>query len=106
MINQGDLGDFGILSAKDADYISHNQIDDMDKTIMHVEILVNNFIARAALKNKTETCITLDNLSFNTADTLVTVKKLLEDLGYDVVLEIISCSLLSKKTIFMFKISW
>ena len=34
MINQGDLGDFGILSAKDADYISHNQIDDMDKAIM------------------------------------------------------------------------
>ena len=106
MINQGDLGDFGILSAKDADYISHNQIDDKDKAIMHIEILVNDFKATAALKNETETCVTLDNLSFDTADTLVTVKKLLEDLGYDVVLEVISCNLLPKKTIFILKISW
>lgn len=106
MINRFDMDDFGILSAKKADYIAHNRMEINDKTDMAMSLLFQNAIAYACLHNETTANIPLEKVSVTATEVVLRCKHLFEELGYEVAVTAIQIACDSEHITFNIKISW
>lgn len=105
MISTHDMFGFGILSAKSADYLTSNKMSKEDKKILTTLDFLNSTIKLAALDNKTfaeyPMVFTLEEV-----DIMNAARALLEEIGYDIELEVLTTPIQPQKAIYNFKIRW
>lgn len=106
MLTPQDLLNFGMPSAKDADYLASNKMPDEEKQKLHFIQLISTNIRDTALANKSKTSETITNELIANIDTMNEIKQLLEKIGYDVSLDIITTPLFPKNAVYTFHISW
>lgn len=106
MLTPQDLFSFGVPSAKDADYLASNKMSDKEKQKLRFIQLISTNIRNAALANKSKISKTISNELIANIDIINEVKQLLEEIGYDVSLDIITTPLFPEKAIYTFHINW
>ena len=106
MLASQDLFNFGVPSAKDADYLASNKMSDEEKQKLHLIQSISTNIRDTALANKSKTSETISNELIANIDMMNEIKQLLEEVGYDISLDVITTSFLPEKAVYTFHISW
>ena len=106
MLASQDLFNFGVPSAKDADYLASNKMSDEEKQKLHLIQLISTNIRDTALANKSKTSETISNELIANIDMMNEIKQLLEEVGYDISLDVITTPFLPEKAVYTFHISW
>ena len=100
MLNSQDLFSFGVPSAKDADYLASNKMSDDEKQKLHLIQLISTNIRDTALANKSKTSETISNELIANIDMMNEIKQLLEEVGYDISLDVITTPFLPEKAVY------
>lgn len=106
MLNSQDLFNFGVPSAKDADYLSSNKMTDDEKQKLHLIQSISTNIRDTALANESKTSETISNELIANIDIMNEIKQLLEEIGYDISLDVITTPFFPGKAVYTFHISW
>lgn len=106
MLTAQDLFNFGVPSAKDADYLASNKMSDDEKQKLYLIQLISTNIRDTALANKSKTSETISNELIANVDIMNEIKQLLEEIGYDISLDVITTPLFPEKAVYTFHINW
>ena len=106
MLNSQDLFSFGVPAAKDADYLASNNMSDDEKQKLHLIQSISTNIKDTALANKNKTSETISSELIANIDMMNEIKQLLEEIGYDISLDVITTPFFPEKAVYTFHISW
>ena len=82
------------------------KMSDDEKQKLHLIQLISTHIRNTALANKSKTSETISNELIANIDMMNEIKQLLEEIGYDISLDVITTPFLPEKAVYTFHISW